>query len=234
MKKILFVLTLALLTGCAAQAYKTARANANEVKNGMTLAEASNILGMSPTHNNGKLVQWRRGNAQQYNGTATGAIEYRLEEGRIVGIPTGGIFSPAGQALANAEWLRQRQEENEQKRAQELRELAEEAAAAENSSFTCNDKITCSKAFALAQIYVQQNSDQKIQVATDTIIETYNPTDGGKVGMTVMKIPRAGSLEVVKVTVSCNGQGHYDELCRLRRLEIHSDFKPFIERSLAK
>jgi len=259
MKKILLIIvTLAILSGCAAQTYRTARASANQVKNGMTVAEASQILGMQPTHTVGDRVQWRRGNAQKYTGAHSGAIEFRVADGRIVDVPEGGIFSPAALAKINAEWLRERQADDaaraqadaeqaerdriaaaerklqeEKDQEQRVKEIAAEVAARENAAVVCKDKVTCNKVFALAQIYVQQNSDQKIQVATDTIIETYNPTEGGKVGITVIKMPRAGTTELVTITPSCNEEKHYEKSCRMKRTLIYRGFKPFVERALS-
>jgi hypothetical protein len=275
MKKIaLILLVAAVLSGCAAQPFKNARANANLVKNGMTLAEATEILGMPPTHIDGDVAQWRRGNAQTYTGTAAGAIEFHLENGRIVDIPDGGIFGPAALEKVNKAWLKRyeaahaeeeaklaaekaekdrldalsrkereekarldaqaRKEQEEKDRAQRLKEIAAELEAERKSTVTCKDSITCKKVFALAQIYVQQHSDQKIQVATDTIIETYNPTEDGKIAMVITKIPSAGTLEMVKITPSCQDKsGYFESLCRLKRTNIYRGFKPFIEKSLS-
>ena len=263
MKKI-FLATIfcALLSGCAAQSYKTARANANSVKNGMTVAQVTEILGMGPTHIIGDRYQWRRGNAQMYTGAASGAIEFSVVEGRIVDVPDGGIFSPGAleklneertkryelenaeraraDAVATAEQAEKdrlageiRKAQEEKLQAERVREIAAELSAAEKSIIVCKDKTTCNKIFSLAQIYVQQNADQKIQVATDTIIETYNPTEGGKVAITVIKMPRAGTVEVVKITPSCKEENFFERSCRLKRTSIYQGFKPFIERSLS-
>lgn len=128
-----------------------------------------------------------------------------------------------------------RQEKREAKEAEDRqRETADELAAAEHSSVTCKNKLACGKAFALAQIYIQQNADQKIQVATDTIIDTYNPTEGGKVGITVTKIPRAGTTEVISIEPHCKLEGiYYESVCRLKRTAIYRGFRPFIEKSLS-
>jgi len=87
--------------------------------------------------------------------------------------------------------------------------------------------------FALAQIYVRDNADQKIQVATDTIIETYNPTEDGKLGITVIKMPRAGTVEIVKITPSCKESSASERYCRLKRTAIYRGFKPFVVKSLS-
>lgn len=259
MKRIFLLLTaLILLAGCAAQTYKAARSNANMVTNGMTLQQAIEILGMPPTNTVGETALWRRGNAQTYTGTASGAIQFRVVNGRIVDVPEGGIFSPAAREKVIAEWVRQREAKDakraederlaeerarlaaearkaqeEKDEAQRVKDVAAELAAAENSIVICKDKTTCGKVFALAQIYVQQNADQKIQVATDTIIETYSPTEDGKVGIAVVKMPSAGTLEIVKISPSCKEGNHYERSCRLKRTSIYRGFRPFIERSLS-
>jgi hypothetical protein len=123
---------------------------------------------------------------------------------------------------------RQAKEEEDRKK-----EMADELDAAAHSTYTCKGKAACSKAFTLAQVYVQQHSDQKIQVATDTIIDTYNPTEGGNVGITVTKIPRAGTSETITITPHCKLEGiYYESVCRLKRTSIYRGFRPFIEKSL--
>jgi len=225
----------------------------------MTVTQASQILGMPPTDTSSVLVQWRRGNAQEYNGTPAGAIEFHVLNDRIVDVPEGGIFSPAALAKINADWLRKRQKSDaeleklgaeqleiarlaaEARRKQEkqeeeeaLKSIAAELKAKENAIVICKDKATCSKVFALAQIYVQQNADQKIQVATDTIIETYNPTEGGKAAITVIKMPRSGSTEMVQITPSCKADKYFEKICQMKRITIYQGFKPFIEDSLSR
>lgn len=249
MKKLLTILIIAstMLTGCASQAFKGAREKANLVTNGMSVEEASALLGMQPTHRHAGKVVWRPGNIRAYDGTQYGAIEFNVVDGRIVDVPEGGIISQAARDRLAAEWIRQndlknaalaREEElaaakRERERVERLREISAEIEAAESSVVICNDKATCNKVFALAQIYVRENADQKIQVATDTIIETYNPTDDGKLGIAVIKMPRAGTVEIVKITPSCKESIASESACRFRRTKVYRGFKPFIEKSLS-
>jgi hypothetical protein len=90
--------------------------------------------------------------------------------------------------------------------------------------------------FALAQIYLAQNSDQKIQVVTDTIVQTYNPTDNGKVGMSIVKMPGKGTKEIVEITASCKDSEFHSfaSICRQTRTRIYCGFRPFIEAHLQK
>lgn len=269
-----FIMVLALLAGCAAQTYRTARGNANLVKNGMTLDEVISTLGMKPTNGSGDIVQWRRGGATIYTGEPTGAIEFRFKDGRVIEVPEGGIFSKAAvaalavrqekqlaewqrqaeaQALADAEAAKQKEAsdlaarkdaEARQKEAQALLDAEEEKdrkaieaeiKASKRSFFVCRDKVTCAKAFSLAQIFVQQNSDQKIQVATDTIIETYNPTENMKMGISVIKAPRAGTVEVLTMSPNCKSDSpSTSRVCRAKRTVAYLGFQSFIEEALSR
>jgi hypothetical protein len=269
MKKILVSIVIAIaLAGCAATEYKTARARANEVQNGMTVAQATALLGLAPTHQGADFAEWRRGNAQKYNGTVSGAIRFELRDGKIVNVPDGGIFGEAARQKANAQWLAARQAEDaarlaadetaEQEKARKLaaeakaleqnaedkrrlaaeaeREMVAESLAQANAHFMCQDKVMCGKVFSLAQIYLAQNSDQKIQVVTDTIVQTYNPTDGGNVGMSIVKTPGKGSKEIVEITASCkDGEfGGFASICRKKKTRIYGGFRSFIETRLQK
>jgi hypothetical protein len=262
MKKILLCLAVFILfAGCAASTYKTARGNANQVTNGMTVKEASSILGMEPTHLTAEKAQWQRGNAREYNATIAGAVEFKLSRGVIVGVPPGGIFGEEARRVyieernaiyaqreaelavaasaKEAEVLKQkkrRDAEDEKNAKQRLANLEAEARAAEKATVICNDKATCAKIFALSQIYAAQNVDQKIQVVTDTIIQTYNPTEAGKMGASITKAPRRGTTEAITVIPSCNEGEHSAavDLCILRRTRFYDNFRPFIEASLNK
>lgn len=260
MKKIISAITLlAVLIGCAASSYKSARENANQVQNGMTLGQASAILGIPPTYLTSEFAEWRRGNAQSYDGSIKGSIRFKLKDGVIIGIPAGGIFSSEAAQQYYDEMDARRNEANIQraaldaevsaKKAREAKLRAEAATAAEarlrllmaeerqaalNSHVSCNDRIMCAKIFALAQIYTSENSDQKIQVATDTIIETYNPTERGRIGIKIIKMPRHGTAEIVSITVTCNEDEFNAVNCSSKRTQIYQGFRPYVEARLVK
>jgi hypothetical protein len=236
MKRILMMFMLtATLVGCAASAYKQARASANLVKNGMTLAEVVQVLGMPPSIAKEDYVYWRRGTALEYDGTANGAIRFELANGVVINVPEGGIFNAKTAEEIRKKRDAKRMAEYEEKQALMRSEEAALARAVADSAIVCSDRLTCGKVFALAQIYVREHSDMKIQVATDTIVETFNPTDDGKIGITIIKTPRSGSTEVVSITPNCKDKtGSFEEFCRSKRTTIYKGFRPFIESNLAK
>lgn len=269
MKKLLGSILIAVaLAGCAATEYKNARAKANEVQNGMTVAQATAILGLVPTHEGADFAEWRRGNAQKYNGTASGSIRFELHNGKIVNVPEGGIFGEAARQKLNAQWLAARQAEDvarlaadeaaEQEKTRKLaadakaleqdaetrrrqaaeaqREMAAETLAQASAHYMCTDKLMCGKVFSLAQIYLAENSDQKIQVVTDTIVQTYNPTEPGKIGMSIIKTPGKGTKEIVEITASCKDSefGSFASTCRKKKTSIYRGFRTFVEARLQK
>lgn len=104
-----------------------------------------------------------------------------------------------------------------------------QAAAAVGAHVGCPDEPKCKKAFSLAQVYISMKSDMKIQVATDTVIETYNPTEPGKVGIKIVKIPSVGATADIVMTVDC-----YKCLTSqiMDSLRIQKDFKQFVDSRL--
>jgi len=73
----------------------------------------------------------------------------------------------------------------------------------------------------------------KIQVATDTIVETYNPTEDGKLGLKALRIPGKGTTATITLTATCKDEkGHYAEVCRLGKIRAYKGFRPFIEQML--
>ena len=96
-----------MFAGCAASSFRTARENANQVKNGMTVQQAEAILGMPATDKTADKVKWRRGNALRYDATPNGSVEFTVENGVIVGVPEGGVFGP----VARQAYVQKRAEE---------------------------------------------------------------------------------------------------------------------------
>jgi hypothetical protein len=267
-KLIISILISAALVGCAATEYKNARARANDVQNGMTVAEATAILGLAPTHQGTDFAAWRRGDSQKYNATADGAIRFDLRDGKIVNVPPGGIFGEAARKEFNEKWLAARiaedaarlaaDESAEQEKARKLAadakaleqnaeerrrraaeveaDMAAEVRAQSNAYYICQDKLMCGKVFSLAQIYLAQKSDQKIQVVTDTIVQTYNPTENGNVGVSIVKTPGKGTKETVEITASCKDDefSTFASICRKKRTQIYGGFRAFIEARLQK
>lgn len=104
--------------------------------------------------------------------------------------------------------------------------------SAEGSVVNCPTDILCRKAFALAQIYVSTKSDMKIQIATDTIIETYNPTEAGKLGAKVIKTPGQGEQAQISLIVSCKDD--CPDFSQEYRYMLMRDFRSFIETRLVR
>jgi DNA-directed RNA polymerase beta subunit len=250
MKKTVAILMMAaIFAGCAASSFKTARENANRVNNGMTLEQAEAVLGMPATDKGVNKFKWRRGNAQRYDATPHGAVEFNVDNGVIVGIPEGGVFGPLARqeylrkladdeaqrlakkaASAKAEAVRQERED-----AQATEEIAALMAASEQAYIVCRDKTNCTKIFSLAQIFITENADQKIQVATDTVIQTYNATADGNIAASIIKMPGSGSNEKITLTLNCKSEGAgFEKSCRAKQTRIYNAFRPYIEKNLAR
>lgn len=106
-------------------------------------------------------------------------------------------------------------------------------AAKRNAVIHCLTKEECEKAFALTQIYVSEYSDMKIQVATGTIIETYNPSEDGKIGMKATKIPSIGTTADIFITANCKDEkSFFNELCSMKLLMIFESFPDFVNSRL--
>lgn len=103
--------------------------------------------------------------------------------------------------------------------------------AKQNNSVVCVGEKNCKKYFQLTQLFINNNSDMKIQVATDTIVETYNPTDLYKVGMKASKYPGKDDSEKIIIDVICKSEAN-DALCIQKETVIYEKFRSFVEMSL--
>ena len=78
--------------------------------------------------------------------------------------------------------------------------------------------------------------DQKIQVVTDSVIQTYNPTDVGHVGASIIKMPGRNDDAEVSLSLSCKSGNTLagESLCRIRNTRVYKGFRTFIERRLVE
>lgn len=106
----------------------------------------------------------------------------------------------------------------------------------ENSKVViCPNIDTCKKAFALTQIFIIQNAGMKIQLATDSIIETYGSST--KLVMKATKTPDKGRTEIIELKVICpvdsSGFGNAilksEILCKESEIEQLSNYLSYVK-----
>jgi len=78
---------------------------------------------------------------------------------------------------------------------QEILAALDKTLAKVDGPYICTNERQCKKAFTLTQIYISENAEMKIQIATDTIIETYGSSK--KVTMKATRMPGKGSNESI-------------------------------------
>ncbi len=106
--------------------------------------------------------------------------------------------------------------------------------AMQKSRFLCQNKIECEKAFSLTQIFVSEKSDMKIQVATNTIVETYNPTEAMNTALRAIKIPQRGETAEIVLTASCRDEGRdsFKDICDRKLLSIYVAYPSFMQSAM--
>jgi hypothetical protein len=139
----------------------------------------------------------------------------------------------AARAVEAAAEAKARKAETE-KRFVEL--TAEERDVSTKAVYVCHTHAMCNKAFSLSQIFLTDAVDQKIQIATDAVIETYNPTEIGKVGAKVVKLPRAGESHVIRLSLGCKEGGGIEgaNLCMSKKIRIYRQFAQYIPSLIVK
>ena len=94
------------------------------------------------------------------------------------------------------------------------------ATAKRVAVFRCADRLACDKAFALTQVFISTNSDMKIQMANDTIIETFNPTDTFAMGASAIKMPRSGASADILLNINCKSKSRKELNLCLKKSEL--------------
>ncbi len=120
---------------------------------------------------------------------------------------------------------------NAAEKKQMMEKLAAMKAARSASRFRCKTTRECKKAFALTQIFINTVATRKIQLATDTIIETYGIGSGAGVAIQAVKKPLSGDQEEIAIRVFCNG-GDRRESCYDTTLAIYKRFPEYIAKNL--
>jgi hypothetical protein len=100
-----------------------------------------------------------------------------------------------------------------------------------NATVECNTKESCDKAFSLTKVYVQQNSGMRVQISDDTMVSSFNSNQGGRVGLSAVKVPGAGQTASIKLSATCQGMDYQYAfmICGEQLKRIFQGFKPFVE-----
>ena len=154
------------------------------------------------------------------------------------------VYDDAVRELSMAKKLAEKIEDEKRKMLMEAEQNAKKIEeekikklikAERESYYLCSDRNECDKAFAITQIFIVSNSDMKIQLANDTIIETYNPTESNKVGLKAVKMPKSGSSAQVMLFVNCHADTKSSiESCYDKKISVYSAFPGYISSNLVK
>jgi len=88
----------------------------------------------------------------------------------------------------------------------------------------CKDKEQCDRWWRTAQVWAVKNAGYKVQIATDAILQTYNPTsERGGWAFQITRQPRLEGGEVFEIDASC-GRGRY-AICIPVYESVVADFK---------
>ncbi|PLC44540.1 hypothetical protein C0Q88_07625 [Ralstonia pickettii] len=104
---------------------------------------------------------------------------------------------------------------------------------------TCVGKTQCDKAWALTRVYVSERSATKVQLSTDTLIETYGPVDRVTVSLRAVRTPGPGDTQTIEIGANCRGMyapgggpGSFYIPCIKQVVPHVVQFRPFVQARL--
>ena len=121
-------------------------------------------------------------------------------------------------------------EEAKRKAEQAKRDLLAALALARSRDRVECAGAQCDRAFAQAQAYLLMQADMRIQVATPTLIETYNATADGQLQMRLLRVPTTGDRWEIVLTAHCRDERMTsEERCNRKLLEAYGGFLPHMQ-----
>jgi len=104
---------------------------------------------------------------------------------------------------------------------------------ADSATVLCKDANSCARAWKMARAYVQTYSGPAVQVASDTLIMTYEPRRDDELGMYVARYPEAGDSARIVMEVVCAATPGGAKTCAGESTRaIRSGFRTTIEAGL--
>lgn len=159
---------------------------------------------------------------------------------KLPGAPSGrieAVMRACSEGLVRLDRAPQARREQAAREEANRRELASRVVLARSAAkIPCSTREQCERAFGMAEVFVSQNADMKIQVATTSVIETYNASEKGKVALKVLRVPRPEGDSEISLLATCRTDGDvgWQDVCDPRLLRIYTDFKdallPFANR----
>lgn len=113
--------------------------------------------------------------------------------------------------------------------------IAQAEQSGRKATFNCKNATHCQKAFSVAQIFLSENADMKIQMANDTLIETYQPVKATSFYARLVKMPRAGTQSEIRLTLACRSDMDADSginLCHSRRALVYEMFPIYMRQNV--
>lgn len=127
----------------------------------------------------------------------------------------------ARQAAADAEEREKRAKEATARIAAAVAEIADARAKARAQ---CPGVAQCDRDFARAQAYLLQQADMRVQVATPTLIETYNAQKEGDLQLRLLRVPTSGERWEITLTAHCKAEINWLRICADKELLAYSGF----------
>lgn len=114
----------------------------------------------------------------------------------------------------------------------EVQQVFQKLAEVERKARTvCTDKPDCERKFALTQIFISERADMKIQLATDSVIETFNPTETFKVGAKAIKMPMKANTSEIRISFNCKpseGAGRKSPVCERSKISLFESYVKYM------
>ncbi|MGC2166277.1 MAG: hypothetical protein WA632_09715, partial [Gallionella sp.] len=130
--------------------------------------------------------------------------------------------------------------------------IDQEKAAEQKAIVNCRNRAHCNRLFSLTLSYIASETGKKIEVVSDTIIQSPEPTDIGDIGMVAKLTPGSGNTANIRLSVTCKPFGSdtivnnlkseteaWEKLkrkmkkskaaCLAKKLSVYTDFRSFVD-----
>lgn len=87
--------------------------------------------------------------------------------------------------------------------------------------YSCEDKVSCDKAWSYAQIFALENATHPLSIITNTLIVSQPPKAESEIALSITRVPQKGEPEAmdIVININCHSSEEGMKLCKSKEVD---------------